>query len=89
MQLLSLQKQAILKLKIDPQQLLGSLPLAFVLPDITHFYYIICVKNNVTILVNVKISCQLLALGGSMGLRYVLQLLFSEKSQNCNIHTHL
>jgi hypothetical protein len=28
------------------------------------------------------ISCQLLAPGGSMGPRYVLQLLFSEKSQD-------
>jgi len=30
-----------------------------------------------------KISCQTLRPGGSMGPRYVLQLLFSEKSQNC------
>jgi hypothetical protein len=29
-----------------------------------------------------EISCQFLALGGSMGPRYVLQLLFSEKSQD-------
>ncbi len=30
-----------------------------------------------------EISCQFLPPGGSMGPRYVLQLLFSEKSQNC------
>jgi hypothetical protein len=29
------------------------------------------------------ISCQFLLTGGSIGPRYVLQLLFSEKSQNC------
>jgi hypothetical protein len=29
------------------------------------------------------ISCQFLMPGGSIGPRYVLQLLFSEKSQNC------
>ncbi len=30
-----------------------------------------------------EISCQFLLTGGSIGLRYVLQLLFNEKSQNC------
>ncbi len=29
------------------------------------------------------INCQFLLIGGSIGLRYVLQLLFSEKLQNC------
>jgi hypothetical protein len=29
------------------------------------------------------ISCQFLQPGGSIGPRYVLQLLFSKKSQNC------
>jgi hypothetical protein len=30
-----------------------------------------------------SISCQFQSPGGSMGLRYVLRLLFSLKSQNC------
>jgi len=36
MQLHSQQKQTNLKLKTWPKQLLGSLPLTFVLPDITY-----------------------------------------------------
>jgi hypothetical protein len=37
-----------------------------------------------------EISCQFLPPGGSMVPRYILQLLFSEKSQNCKkLNSHL